>query len=89
MAIIGAGGIGFDVAEYLVHEGTSPTEDLALWKAEWGVGDPEEQRGGLVPGGAATRGARAAGDAVAAQGGKAGPAAGQDHRVDSSRGACR
>ena len=49
VAIIGAGGIGFDVAEYLVHEGESPTEDLAEWKEEWGVGDPEQSRGGLSP----------------------------------------
>ena len=49
VAVIGAGGIGFDVSEYLTHEGTSPTLDLEAWKAEWGVGDPEVQRGGLVP----------------------------------------
>ncbi len=49
VAIIGAGGIGFDVAEYLVHEGTSPTEDLSLWKEEWGVDDPEKHRGGVDP----------------------------------------
>ena len=48
VAVIGAGGIGFDVSEYLTHEGTSPTLDLETWKAEWGVGDPEEQRGGLA-----------------------------------------
>ncbi|MDX5358971.1 MAG: NADPH-dependent 2,4-dienoyl-CoA reductase [Rhodobacterales bacterium] len=47
--VIGAGGIGFDVAEYLVHQGTSPTEDLALWLREWGVADPAEARGGLAP----------------------------------------
>ncbi|MDR6263357.1 NADPH-dependent 2,4-dienoyl-CoA reductase [Roseobacter sp. N2S] len=52
VAVIGAGGIGFDVAEYLVHQGTSPTEDLDLWKREWGVGDPEDTRGGLAPEGA-------------------------------------
>ncbi|MCG6901446.1 MAG: NADPH-dependent 2,4-dienoyl-CoA reductase [Rhodobacter sp.] len=51
VAIIGAGGIGFDVAEYLVQAGESATEDLAAWKAEWGVGDPAEQRGGLVAAG--------------------------------------
>jgi 2,4-dienoyl-CoA reductase (NADPH2) len=28
------------VAEFLAHQGTSPTEDVALWKAEWGVRDP-------------------------------------------------
>lgn len=51
VAIIGAGGIGFDVAEYLAHHGVSPTEDLALWKKEWGVSDPEADRGGLAPAG--------------------------------------
>ncbi|MBO6789197.1 MAG: NADPH-dependent 2,4-dienoyl-CoA reductase [Dinoroseobacter sp.] len=51
VAIIGAGGIGFDVAEYLAHHGVSPTEDLALWKKEWGVSDPEADRGGLSPAG--------------------------------------
>lgn len=49
VAVVGAGGIGFDVAEFLVHEGTSPTEDIALWREEWGVGDPEDVRGGLAP----------------------------------------
>ncbi|TGD67493.1 NADPH-dependent 2,4-dienoyl-CoA reductase [Tabrizicola sp. WMC-M-20] len=48
VAVIGAGGIGFDVAEYLVHSGESPTEDLALWRREWGVGDPAEVPGGLA-----------------------------------------
>lgn len=48
VAIIGAGGIGFDVAEFLVHEGPSPTLDPARWMAEWGI-DPEfDTRGGLV-----------------------------------------
>jgi len=53
VVIIGAGGIGFDVAEFLVHHGVSPTLDLAAWQAEWGVGDPAEARGGLKPGGIA------------------------------------
>ncbi len=48
VAIIGAGGIGFDVAEYLTHEGTSPTLDLDLWRTEWGVADPETTRGGVT-----------------------------------------
>ena len=48
VAIIGAGGIGFDVAEFLVHEeGHSPTLNLDEWLAEWGVVDPEQDRGGL------------------------------------------
>lgn len=51
VAVIGAGGIGFDVSEFLVHEGVSTTLDLAEWKEEWGVGDPSETRGGLAPDG--------------------------------------
>ncbi len=49
VAIIGAGGIGFDVAEFLVHDGHSPTLDLTAWQAEWGVADPQAARGGLAP----------------------------------------
>ena len=49
VAVVGAGGIGFDVSEFLVHEGASPTLELASWKEEWGVGDPSETRGGLAP----------------------------------------
>ena len=49
VAIIGAGGIGFDVAEYLTQKGDSPTENLDEWLAEWGVTDPAEYRGGLAP----------------------------------------
>jgi 2,4-dienoyl-CoA reductase (NADPH2) len=48
VVIIGAGGIGFDVAEYLVT-GESPTENLSGWLQEWGVGDPTDTRGGLRP----------------------------------------
>ncbi len=48
VAIIGAGGIGFDVAEFLVQDGPSPTTDLALWQREWGVGDPADVPGGLA-----------------------------------------
>mgnify|MGYP000968851642 CR=1 FL=1 len=47
--VIGAGGIGFDVSEYLLHPaGDSLTESLPDWMREWGVGDPEETRGGLA-----------------------------------------
>ena len=49
VAVIGAGGIGFDVSEYLAHDGTSPAEDLPLWMKEWGVSDPAENRAGLAP----------------------------------------
>ncbi|SLN58152.1 NADPH-dependent 2,4-dienoyl-CoA reductase [Roseisalinus antarcticus] len=48
VAIVGAGGIGFDVAEFLVTD-ESPTEDLEAWLAEWGVADPAEARAGLRP----------------------------------------
>jgi 2,4-dienoyl-CoA reductase (NADPH2) len=48
VAVIGAGGIGFDVAEYLVEAGGSTTLDLTKWQHEWGVGDPAMARGGLV-----------------------------------------
>jgi 2,4-dienoyl-CoA reductase (NADPH2) len=52
VAIVGAGGIGFDVAEYLVSadaEGHvhSTTTDLPAWQAEWGVTDPALAPGGL------------------------------------------
>ncbi len=49
VAIVGAGGIGFDVAEYLVvPPGESPSADIKEWRQEWGVADPAEARGGLV-----------------------------------------
>jgi len=48
VAIIGAGGIGFDVAEFLVSDGSSATLDLDEWLAEWGVVDPADARGGIA-----------------------------------------
>jgi len=48
VAVVGAGGIGFDVSEYLVHEGHSPTESIPDWMREWGVADPAQARGGLA-----------------------------------------
>ncbi|MEX0278091.1 MAG: FAD-dependent oxidoreductase [Ruegeria sp.] len=49
VAVIGAGGIGFDVSEFLLEDGHSPTTDLPLWMKEWGVTDPAEHRAGLAP----------------------------------------
>src|SRR5207342_1980744 len=49
VAIIGAGGIGFDVAEFLVHEGPSPALDATRWMHEWGIDPTFETRGGLAP----------------------------------------
>jgi len=48
-AIIGAGGIGFDMAEFLTHQDESPTLAPGLWQREWGVADPATHRGGLAP----------------------------------------
>ena len=48
VALIGAGGIGFDTAEYLLHEGTSPSQDAAKFFAEWGVDTAYATRGGLT-----------------------------------------
>jgi 2,4-dienoyl-CoA reductase (NADPH2) len=47
VAIVGAGGIGFDVAEYLSQPPPSPTTDIARWMREWGVDMSLVQRGGL------------------------------------------
>ncbi len=47
VAIVGAGGIGFDVAEYLVHQGHSPSVDQALWLKEWGIDPALNARGGV------------------------------------------
>jgi 2,4-dienoyl-CoA reductase (NADPH2) len=48
VAVIGAGGIGFDVSEFLTTQ-QSPTLNLKEWKAEWGAADPQEARGALTP----------------------------------------
>jgi len=48
VAVVGAGGIGFDVAEFLVHTAPPAGEALARWLADWGVADPERARGGVV-----------------------------------------
>jgi len=66
VAVIGAGGIGFDVASFLVHRrhASVPALDLAAWQREWGVTDPRRawRRGARAAGSAG-----AAGDAAAAQ----------------------
>jgi NADPH-dependent 2,4-dienoyl-CoA reductase/sulfur reductase-like enzyme len=48
VAVVGAGGIGFDVSEYLVAGEHSPTLDLEEWLREWGVTDPQLRRSGLT-----------------------------------------
>ena len=49
VAVIGAGGIGFDVSEYLTHEGESPALNLAKFNAEWGIDSEYKDRGGIKP----------------------------------------
>jgi len=49
VAIIGAGGIGFDVAEFLSEPAPSPTTDIARWTREWGVDMSMATPGGLMP----------------------------------------
>ena len=48
VAVIGAGGIGFDVSEYITHDGVSTSLDReAFWK-EWGIDLGLEARGGIA-----------------------------------------
>ncbi|HMU98146.1 MAG TPA: NADPH-dependent 2,4-dienoyl-CoA reductase [Chitinophagales bacterium] len=49
VAVIGAGGIGFDVSEYLTHQGESLTLNREEWLKEWGVDRTNETRGGIIP----------------------------------------
>ncbi len=63
VAIMGAGGIGFDVAEYLTQSGPSATLQPDLFYAQWGIDRTHEARGGVV----APRHAQAARDVVLLQ----------------------
>lgn len=47
VAIIGAGGIGFDVAEYLSHAGASSSQDIPAFMKEWGIDMEMQSRGGI------------------------------------------
>ena len=47
VALIGAGGIGFDVAEYLSHKGESSSLKTKLFMEEWGVDMKFTNRGGI------------------------------------------
>lgn len=50
VAVIGAGGIGVDVAEFLTAPRPSLTTDVEAWRQRWGVTDPATDRGGVRPG---------------------------------------
>lgn len=47
VAIIGAGGIGFDTAEYLSHGDTSPSTDIPSFMSQWGIDMTLSSRGGI------------------------------------------
>ena len=47
VAVIGAGGIGFDVSEYLTHEGESTSQNIDAWLKEWGIDKTLEARSGI------------------------------------------
>jgi 2,4-dienoyl-CoA reductase (NADPH2) len=47
VAVIGAGGIGFDVSEFLVHQGTPPSVDKDLFLKEWGIDPTLAARAGI------------------------------------------
>ncbi|MFJ3792552.1 FAD-dependent oxidoreductase [Kitasatospora sp. NPDC090091] len=48
VAVLGAGGIGFDVAEYLTDQGDAASLNPPVFQAKWGI-DPEyRERGGLT-----------------------------------------
>ncbi len=47
VAVIGAGGIGFDVSEYLTHAGESGAVAPAKFYEEWGIDTDYAQAGGL------------------------------------------
>ncbi len=79
VAVIGAGGIGFDVAEFLLHEGAAVVDAVAAFQRRVGRGP-----GGRLGGRPARRGpgaAAARGDRAAAQARQTRPHAGHDHRL--------
>ncbi len=48
VAIIGAGGIGFDVAELVSHAGRSGAIDIDVFAKEWGIDFAHHPRGGVT-----------------------------------------
>ena len=47
VAVIGAGGIGFDVSEFITHQGASAALDTDVFMKEWGVDFSGQHRGGV------------------------------------------
>lgn len=48
VAIMGAGGIGFDVAELVTHDGPSGALDVEVFAKEWGIDFVNHPRGGVT-----------------------------------------
>ncbi|MDP6969039.1 MAG: NADPH-dependent 2,4-dienoyl-CoA reductase [Gammaproteobacteria bacterium] len=48
VAIIGAGGIGFDIAEYLSHGQQQPSQNIPQFMAQWGIDMKLQARGGIA-----------------------------------------
>ncbi|MFN0182800.1 MAG: FAD-dependent oxidoreductase [Aquabacterium sp.] len=48
VAIMGAGGIGFDVAELITHAGPSGALDIDVFAREWGIDFQNHPRGGVT-----------------------------------------
>ncbi len=48
VAVIGAGGIGFDVTDLITHEGVSAALDIDVFAREWGVDFENHPRGGVT-----------------------------------------
>jgi 2,4-dienoyl-CoA reductase (NADPH2) len=48
VAIMGAGGIGFDVAELIMHKGVSASQDIDIFAREWGIDFENHPRGGVT-----------------------------------------
>jgi 2,4-dienoyl-CoA reductase (NADPH2) len=48
VAIMGAGGIGFDVAELITHAGPSGATDIDVFAREWGIDFENHPRGGVT-----------------------------------------
>lgn len=49
VAIIGAGGIGFDTAEYLLADRETYVKSIENYLEEWGIDQKQAYRGGLIP----------------------------------------
>ena len=48
VAVIGAGGIGFDVTDLITHEGPSAALDINVFAREWGIDFDNHPRGGVT-----------------------------------------